>query len=180
MTRVFTAAALTTSPVTIQSMRDHLRVTYDFEDGEIASYIMAATATVEKKTNRLLQSRSCVLRLTCLPIGQEPVELPGGQVTSITSVLVDGVAVTGATAIGDSPALLIPAADWPTATGEGYPVVITYVAGYATAPQGLVHAIKLIGADLFTRRNNSDEAALRDVPISAQYLMDDLRIWGAA
>ena len=179
-TRIFTPTALTTSPVQLGSMRDHLRVTENSEDGEIAAQIMAATDAVERKTNRLLQSRSAVLRLMDLPSGQEPIELPGGVVSSVTSMTVDGVAVTGMTAVGDSPALLIPAADWPTVTGEGYPVVITYVVGYVTVPQSLVYAIKLLAADLFSRRNNSDEAQLHEVPLSAQALIDDYRIRGAA
>ena len=179
-TRIFTPAALTVAPVTLQAMKDHLRVTHDLENGDIEAQIMAATGAVERRTNRLLQSRSAVLRLTCMPSGQEPIELPGGVVSSITSVTVDGVAVTGATSVGDSPALLIPAEDWPTATGEGYPVVITYVVGYSTVPMALIYAVKLLVADLYSRRNNSDEVALHEVPLSAQSLIDDYRIRNAA
>ena len=180
ISRIFTPAALTVSPVTLQAMKGHLRVTYAQEDAEIEAYILAATDAVERKTKRLLQSRSAVLRLACMPTGQEPIELPGGTVASVTSVTVDGVAVTGATAVGDSPAVLAPAADWPAAVAEGYPVVITYVVGYTVVPQALIHAIKLLAADLFMRRNNSDEASLAEIPMSAGYLMDDFRIWGAA
>lgn len=174
--RVFAPAALTTACVTPAEMRAHLRVTATEEDAQIAALAMAAHRVVERRVQRLLSRRSVTLSLPGLPGSTWPVELPGGEVGSITSVTADGVAVTGATFIGDSPALLLPASEWPAVSGEGYPVVIIYEAGFAAAPADLKVAVMLLAAEMFERRTNADEGSLKEVPISAQYLMDPWRI----
>lgn len=175
--RVFTPAALTTACVDLTLMRDHLRFPDTSEDQQIAAKLLAAQRSVEKMTQRLLTRRAATLSLPGLPDGTCPVELPGGEVGSITSVTSDGVAVTGTTFIGDSPALALPAADWPTVTGTGYPVTIVYQVGFAACPEDLQHAIMLIAAELFEQRRNAEFGNLNEVPISAQYLMAPWRIW---
>lgn len=175
-TRVFTPAATTTAVVTVGRMREHLRVTDDYEDGLIQDYSLAAQGYVERWTQRLLVRREAVLQLQDLPSAYCPIELPGGEVASITSVVVDGTPVTGTVAVGHSPALLFPATDWPVVVGEGYPVTITYQAGYTTVPMDLHAAIRLIASDLFEQRSNSGIANLLTIPTSAQMLMRQHRI----
>lgn len=174
--RVFAPAAFTAACVTTPEMRDHLRVTSLDEDAQIEAMTLAAHRVVERRTQRLLMRRAATLSLPGLPSGNCPVELPGGEVGSITSVTVDGVVVTGSTFIGDSPALLLPASDWPTVTGNGYPVVVVYQVGFATAPPDLKAAVKLIAADLYERRSHSEPGPVNEVPVSATYLMDPWRI----
>jgi uncharacterized phiE125 gp8 family phage protein len=174
--RIWTASTLLDCPVTTAKLKQHLRVDDTSEDGPILSMGLAATAAAEAFTQRVLEPRTCTLRLTDLPTGREPIELPGGTVASVTSVIADAVTITGCTAIGHSPALLIPAADWPTVTGEGYPVTITYVAGMAPIPDDISMAIRLIVGDLFENRENSSEAQLHEVPTSACYLLSPHRI----
>lgn len=174
--RVFAPAALTSACVTTTELRDHFRVTSPDEDAQIGAMALAAHRIVERRTQRLLSRRSATLSLPGLPGGTCPVELPGGEVGSITSVTVDGVAVTGSTFIGDSPALLLPATDWPTVAGTGYPVVIVYQVGFTSAPEDLKAAVKLLAAELYERRSNADAESVSEVPLSAQYLMDPWRI----
>jgi uncharacterized phiE125 gp8 family phage protein len=150
------------------------------EDALINSLCLAAQGVVEKMTQRLLTRRSAVLRLTDLPSGKCPIELPGGEVASITSMTADAIAVTGTTFLGDSPALLLPAADWPTVAGDGYPVIITYQVGFATVPEDLKAAIKLLASEMFERRANGEPGTMTEVPVSAQFLMDNWRIRPAA
>lgn len=169
--RIWTAAAASVAPLSVADLRDHLRVTGEDEDGVIAAFGMAAAAHVEAFTQRLLMPRVCTLQLTDLPAGVEPVELPGGAVVSLASVMADGVAVTGCSIVGHSPALLVPSADWPTVTGDNYAVTITYTAGMTAIPMDLRMAIKLIAADLYENRANSSEMQLREVPTSACLLM---------
>jgi uncharacterized phiE125 gp8 family phage protein len=161
-------------------MRAHLRVTNFNEDLAISAYLLAATSAVEMETKRLLVPRSVVLRLTELPTVQDPVELPGGQISSVTSVIADAVTITGCVALGDSPAILVPATDWPVVVGDGYPVVITYVAGYTPPPPDLLHAVKLLATDMFERRANSEDGPQNRVMVSAEYLMARHRIASAA
>jgi uncharacterized phiE125 gp8 family phage protein len=175
--RIVEIADLTQSPVTGAALFEHLRVDGAEEAVLIETLAAAATAHIERFTNRLLQVRDVVLRLPSLPTGQCPVELPGGKVVSVTSVLIDGVAFTGATAVGEAPALLLPNADWPAVTGEGYyPVVITYKAGYVDAPQPLLVALRMIVADLFEHRMSGMAGAVSEVPFAARTLMLPYRI----
>lgn len=174
--RVFAPAALATACVTTLEMRDHLRVTHLEEDMQITAMALAAHRIVERRTQRLLTRRSVTLSLPGLPSGNCPVELPGGEIGSITSVIVDGVAVTGSTFIGDSPALILPADEWPAVAGDGYPVVIVYQAGFTSTPDDLKAAVKLLAAELYERRANAEGGSLNEVPLSALYLMEPWRI----
>ena len=174
--RIFTPAAPTAGVVSLTDLKAHLRLTGDDEESLVKTLGFTALAIAEAYTQRLFSTRQCTLQLSALPDGIEPIELPGGLPGALTSVFVDGVEVTGCTIIGHSPALLIPATNWPAVTGAGYPITITYTAGYATVPQDLQHALKLIVGDLFEQRTHSSEARLADVPISATYLMDRHRI----
>lgn len=171
---------MASAAVSLTDLLEHLRVTGSDEDMYLSGLAYAATAAVERWTQRLLSVRSATLNLTCLPGGQEPIELPGGSVASVTSVTADGVAITGCTALGSSPAILIPAADWPTVTGEGYPVAIVYQVGMSTVPQDLVHAVKMIAADMYESRSSTVEGPTSKAMVSAEYLMAPHRIWAAA
>lgn len=179
-TRVWSCAAVTDSAVSLDALREHMRITSTDEDDTLALYGSAATATVERWTQRLLSVRTAVLRLQDLPSGTCMIDLPGGEVSSITSVVADGNAITGCTAVGDSPAVLVPSTDWPVIVGTGYPVFITYQVGYAAVPMDLIQAILLIAGDLFLHRGTSDEKQSYPVPISAEYLMAPYRIRSVA
>ena len=179
-TRIWTVAALSAGAVPTDQIREHVRVTDVAEDFLLSQYCQAATLAVERWTQRLLVSRPVVLKLQCLPSAQEPIELPGGAVSSITSIVANSVAITGAVALGDSPAVLVPAADWPTVTGDGYPVTITYVAGFTVVPMDLQHAVKMLAGEMYEQRSNSVEGTLSRAMVSAEYRMDPHRIWAAA
>lgn len=179
-TRICTSAALTAGVVDLFELKEHLRVTHNEEDAYITGLGIAATLAVERWVQRLLTVRAATLRLTDLPSGQCPIELPGGAVASVTSVTADGVVIAGCTALGDSPALLIPAADWPVVTGEGYPVEIVYQVGMATVPADLLHAVKMIVADMYDARSSAIDGVTSRAMVSAEYLMAPHRIWAAA
>lgn len=174
--RIWTPAALTASAVNLGDMREHLRVANDDQVMLVNDVSIAATAAVEKWTQRLLVRRQVTLNLPGLPTGFCPVELPGGEVSAVASVVAAGSAVTGWAVYGDAPALLVPSAEWPIVTAEGYPVTITYTAGFAEVPQDLKAAVKLIAADLFDRRNHSSAMSFDVVPLNAEWLMARHRI----
>lgn len=146
--RIWTAAPATVPVVSLADMKAQLRIYHPDEDADVVAVEAAAVAWVERYLQRLLTVRQVVLRLPGLPAGRVPVELPGGRVAAITSVVADGVAVTGTIVHGDSPARLYPATDWPVVTAEGLPVVITYTAGFAAVPASIVSAVRLVGEAL--------------------------------
>ncbi len=174
--RVWSVAALTAPCVTLSAMRDHLRFPDTSEDALISAKLAAAQGHVERFTQRLLTRRAVTLKLPGLPSGRCPVELPLGEVGAITTFQADGVDVVGVTAFGDSPAVALPAADWPVVTGEVYPVTVAYTAGFLAAPEDLKAAVMLIAAELFERRANAEISSLNEVPLSAQMLMAPHRI----
>lgn len=153
-----TPAPLPGPAISAQDLADQLRVTGSEELALIEAYARAATGTVERRLNRLLVRRAVKVRAEALPPRRCPVALYGGEVGTVTTFTVDGVAVAGSAydIIGDSPALLVPNADWPIATGEGLPVEIIYTAGYApgAAPPDLLGAVRMIGADMFETRTH--------------------------
>ena len=174
--RVWYVAAIATPCVETGAVRDHVRVTALGEDAEIISMILAAQGRVEKFTGRLLTRRTVTLKLPGLPSGACAVELPGGEVGTLTSFTVDGVALTGVQAFGDSPAVALPAAEWPSVTGTVYPVTVIYQAGFAACPPDLVQAVKLLVGDFYSWRSNAEEGTISEVPMSAKALMDPWRI----
>ena len=174
--RIWVPAALTASAVRLNDMRAHLRVDSDTEDALIEDISKAATEAVERWTQRLLVRRQAVLSLPGLPTGLEPVELPGGEVASVISFVAQGSPVTGAAVYGNSPAILVPSADWPVVTAEGFSVVITYSVGFATVPEDLKAAIKLIATDLYDRRGQSTGQLVNLAAVNAEWLMARHRI----
>ena len=88
--RIWTVTAIDVPCIEIFDMTEHLRVTGLEETAVIDSLIRAAQGIAEKRTQRLLTRRSTTLRLPGLPVGCMPVELPGGEVGTITSVSPEG------------------------------------------------------------------------------------------
>ncbi|TFL16427.1 head-tail connector protein [Jannaschia formosa] len=175
--RIVEVADSTGPVVSLDDLKQIRRIDHDDEDMILQGMERAATAAVERVTQRLLLPRQVVLRLTCLPSRRTPIGLYGGKVQTLTSVVADGAAIEGAQVFGDSPALLVPAADWPTVTGEGFPVTITYTAGVSTVPPDLVQAIKImVGAMDFNREAVVMNATVAEVPLGFDYLVSPHRI----
>lgn len=155
--RIWQAAVPTETHLVAFVAEAQAHVVLDFVDdfALLQAYVKTATDAVERYTQRLLIKRSCTLRLPCLPLAQEAIELPGGPVEAVT-LTVDGVAVSPFTAevIGDNPAVWMPAAEWPVATGEGWPVKIEYLAGYddTAVPSSLRIGVMIVVKDLYETR----------------------------
>lgn len=174
--KIWEVTPLSAAIVPLAELKEQCRVDHDDEDATIASFGMAAADTVEKLTQRLLSPRQVVLRMDGLPTGRAPVRLYGGQVQSVTSVVIDGNEVAGCLAYGSSPAQLVPPSDWPIVAGDGLPVVITYVAGFADVPASLTVAMKIITQDLFDRSKSDGGGGEYFVPKNAMALIDMHRV----
>lgn len=166
--------------VSTADIRAQVRVDHNDEDALLDAFVAAAEQHVERSIQRYLRPRDVTLRLPCLPVGLVAVALPGGVVSNLASVLIDGAAFDGCVVLGDSPARLVPPSDWPRPEGEVYPVVITYTAGFATVPADLIVAVKMIAAEMYERRETGSAENLASVPVNAALLMRSHRIWASA
>jgi len=176
--RIVEVAATSSSVVDIADLRAFARAHGVTDDDDILTAAeKAAVATIEHDIQRLLISRGVVLRLPDLPSARLPIELPGGDVSAVASVVADGDTITGATAYGRSPAILVPGADWPAVTGEGYPVEITYTAGFSTVPADLVEAIKKLTLHFYDMPGIAIVgASVASLPLGYEHILKPHRI----
>ena len=150
--------------LTLDAAKKHLDVTFVDDDTLIQSHVDAGVSWIENYTNRFLQP--VVLDLYADNLPNTPFLLPYGPVTGVTSVTVDGVAVSGIRTVpGGQYAVLPPSGQyWPyTATGLGG-TVVRYAAGYAAGevPKAILGALyqiisiyydKPVGNDLSSQWN---------------------------
>lgn len=177
--RVWTPAEPTELAVSLEHFKAHSRISFSGSDDLIQGiYLPAAVGTVERETQRLLTIREAVLRLPRLPVGSCDVELPGGQVQSVTSIVADGAAVDGGAyeVVGHSPARLLALSPWPVVTGPGLPVTITYQAGFSVIPGELKVAVCLIAAEMFRHRTETHDGPVERIPLGAAHYIAQWRI----
>ena len=170
-------------PVSVAEAKDHANYTDTDKDTLWGTYVTAARQMVERMTNRAIIEQTRVYKMNAFPTGDmQVIELPGGNVQSVTSVqYVDGngdtQTFTGFDAdlgsIGGTARISLAAnQEWPEVRDEGLPVTITYVAGYdasaspaITPPASLTVAIRLIAAAMFENREAHVEQGLEDNPM---------------
>lgn len=150
-------AAPAENPVSVAHAKEHLRIesSQTADDQLILRYIAAATAWVEKETNRALVTQTWAMRLDDFPrcdgARGRYIELPkppGVSVTSITYVDTAGTTQTLATdryaVVADEWQPFVCEAygtTWPTVRSQPGAVTVTYVAGYDEVPDALKAAI---------------------------------------
>lgn len=176
-------------PLTLQEVKDFLRVSHDEEDNLISMMLAVATELAEKILNRSLTPRTLRYYSDQFPVGQ--IELPYSPISSITSVQyldANGDLQTFATdqyqisAVGGYRRIApIPGGVWPPVPSSTYDSVqITYVAGYATrdlipAPirQGILYHL----SHLYDIREPVIVAAsVAQVPFSIQQMYAPYRV----
>lgn len=175
--KLYDVAPLADEVVNLPSLKAACKAD-DFNDDDtlIKAFGMSAAAWIEKATGKLLSERTITMRLEQTPCGRAPVRLPGGRVSTVTSVAVNGTAVTAYEVIGGAPAHLVPLEDWPAAAGDGYPVEIVYVAGYDDLPADLAHAVKMLTVDFYDHRSSGASDASNPAPMTVMALIEPHRI----
>lgn len=173
---IWTIAEPTSAAVNLTALKDQCRVTSPEENALLERMALAATVAVEKEAQRVLVRREAVLRCACLPAGRGALTLPGGVVGEVTAMTIEGEPFTAFEVIGDSPARMIPTADWPAVTQGGYPVSVTYTVGPAAVPADLAAAVFMMAAEMFERRSDGSSDAIGVVPINSAALIRRRRI----
>lgn len=154
--------------VTLQALKDHLKVTDNDEDTLLATYLGAAVLWAEDYTKRPFIFRTFKLYLETFPTDGY-IELASPLVTSVSSVKYYNTAGTLTTLSpasywtitgdpdGPGAVVLKASSQWP-ATEEDRPraVEVTFFAGYGAGPElvpaDVRQAIVLMAAHLFANR----------------------------
>lgn len=156
--RLITAPA--SYPVTLEEAKLQCRVDSSDEDTLLNGLIAAATDYVELYTGRAIVSQTWELVLDDFT---DSILLPKGPVSAITSVkyidtseVEQTVSSNNYTLDGVSdPQWLVKASDytWPEVADGVNNVIIRFVAGYATVPPSIKHAILLLIGQWFDNRS---------------------------
>ena len=151
--------------VSLDEIKDHLRVTHTDEDPYIQALLMTAQGQVESYLNRKLITQTWKAFFDDWPDG-DAIVLPFGQLQSVTNVkytdsdgdqstfssddyIVDTDSEPGRVVLGYNES-------WPTATlYPSNPIEVQFVCGYgdpSSVPMPIKHAIKITAADLYENR----------------------------
>lgn len=160
----FAQGSFGVAPITAADLKAHVRIDGTDDDATTAIYIAAAADHVERVTGRLLTERAAVLSLATFPpmVNQEIVLL-GGRCASLTSVeYADEAGAPQVLADVYADLVSTPArvglaglTTWPAVRAWGLPVTVSYVAGYTTPPPSLLHAVRLLAAEMHERREDA-------------------------
>jgi uncharacterized phiE125 gp8 family phage protein len=173
----------TDEPVTIEQVKDHLRIDIVDSDEEIDLMISEARAIAENYCRRSLATKTL-----CLTLDEfEPIiRLPSGPVQSIESIEYvdsDGATQTLAESVYRSdlaaePARITPAwgESWPSTRCVTGAVTIEYVAGFTTLPTPIRRAILRLVLALYDQRHEAGATAF-SIPRSAEALLAPYRSW---
>lgn len=179
-----------TEPLTAEEVATQVRLDYSLYtgaekttlDAELDALIMAARIRTEEEVGRAWITQTWIKEIPCFE-GRIRLERPPLQsVTSITYYDADGNQQTLGTSVygvdtKTQPALIYlkDGQSWPATATRHDAVTITYVAGYgddaADVPSPARHAMKMLIAHLWENREAAGQAALKEIPMSVQWLL---------
>jgi len=154
-------------PVTLDRLKQHLRITHSEEDDLLTAYLKAAVGIVEQLTWRALLTQTLRMTLDDFPTCNGAIYLPRPRAQSITSI--EYLDTNGDEQewidyrldTNGEPARIVPESDfsWPATLNCPGAVTITYVAGWTAAanvPPELVAAVLIAAATLYEQREDAD------------------------
>ena len=183
----------TVLPLSLEEVKDHLRVDCDDEDALLSGYIRAETDNVELTLNRALVTQTVDLYLDAFPT-DGIVDLPRSPVQSVTGVnytTQGSTGVYGSTVgaaqytadIFSTPARVVLKSTgvWPTAELEAdNPIRVRYTAGYgdmgSDAPEPIRTAILLRVGDRYWQREATAEKSVYPTR-AAERLLAPYKVW---
>lgn len=168
--------------VTLAELKNHLRITWDTEDGPLRIFLDYAIETVQAKTWRALLTSTWRLKLDKFPADRTQrfgndlaIYLPRPPLQSVTSIQYldtagDLVTFTDAEISLSEPGRIVATNGWPATKSVPDAVTITFVAGYTSAggiPKAARAAILLAAGELYEGRENRES-------IGTNTVVDDL------
>ncbi len=190
------SVAPTKLPISLDELKDHLRLTDATHDAEVMGYLRDVVSRLdgaEGILNRALITQTWIWKFYAFPRWVIRLPLPPAQsLTSIQYIDTAGVTQTLAASkykflnadTAANPGLIESAfsESWPSTRGEGEAVTITWVCGYGLrndVPEMTRHLIKMLVTDAFRQREPVTAATLMETP-SMKGLFDLARYHGVA
>ena len=189
MTQQFQQYKRTSTPtlevVSLDDIKLHAGVEgYDDYDALLMTLRDRATEAVGKRCKRELQAATWTLTLDSFPAEILIDKVPVASITSIAYTDSDGDAQTVTAVTGyqtdlntlDGPASIKPAygITWPATRSDTYgAVVVTFIAGYATAaavPETIRHEIAMLTAEWFKHREGTTSLDVNTTPAGLEML----------
>lgn len=195
LTKIQTASS---EPVSLQEMKDWLRLEDSFDDALINAIQRAARTVVERASGRQLVTTTWLMSLDTFPwmggwwfmeapsIFPDPhsIRLPKAPLQSVTSIVytaMDGTEVTLSDTIYNVDTRTDPGRiqlafgrTWPITKPKPGGIKITFVAGYGSAadvPDDLKTAIKMTAAWMYEHRGEDKDTNAMDIPVVVDSLI---------
>ena len=179
--------APTSEPVTLQAAKDHLRLDIDDDDSLILSLITAARQWIEGQTKRSLISQVWDQKIDGnwpWKHGGPRIELQKNPVISVSSITyVSGASPNPTLGTDQYTAVtrnygsyIVPAygVTWPTVRCVPDAITVRFTAGYSTVPEPLKHAILMLVAHWYERRE-ATESSVTPIPYGVDALISPYR-----
>ena len=180
LTQFSTVTAATENPVSTTTAKLHMRVTYNDEDTNIATYISAATAIAQLQTNRQFCTATFKAITNQWPADEFVIHKnPVQSVSWVKYYDANNELQTLSTANWQLETINEPATlrilEFPTLYDRPDAVQIQFIAGYgaaSTVPGNIISALLLFTAHLFEHRETVGPAQMFEVPQTAQTLLN--------
>lgn len=181
-------------PLTLQEVKDHLRIDSDDEDSYIEPLIQPAREWAEAYLNRALINQTFDLFLERFPRWSgTAIEFPHPKLQSITSVLYQDILdvqqtwsnTLYTTDTNREVGRIIPITDevYPDTFGHIHDVVIRFVAGYGLnsedVPRAIIQSMLLKIGHWYERREDTSVAPMHKIPDGASNLLTPYKVWRA-
>lgn len=163
----------TSEPLTLQEVKDHLRVTLSDEDGLITRLLRTALEYVQDATNKQLVETTYTYRRDTFPRGSRELKLPVGPVSEVLEVRYIDLAGNEQTmdeadyhaSLDREPASVVPAYNevWPAARRQRDAVAVQFTAGYgdpSDVPDRFKEAMLLLIGHWYEYRQEVVEGAI--------------------
>ena len=187
--------APTVEPITTAEAKTHMRITTSDDDTYVGTLIVAARRHIENIINRALINQTWNYYLNCFPYDKSYIEIPIGNLSSVTSIKYINSAESSTTWTAtnyivdtySTPGRVVLAynIDWPSFVEKPVNAVnIEFVSGYGSAvtaiPEGIKQAALLLVQHWFDNREMVSDLNLELIPETVEALLSPYRIYDFA
>ncbi|GCD83673.1 hypothetical protein PTHTG4_27370 [Parageobacillus thermoglucosidasius] len=169
----------TSEPVSLQEVKNYLRIDHTEEDTFVQSLIVASRQYIEQLTRRSIAVQTWELTLDSFPNDEILIPLPPLKTINSITYMKNGMQQTLTTYEMDNvsePARL--KGDWPDTDNVMNAVKIEFIAGYDTCPEPLRQAMLLLISHWYENREIvSFNGALNNIPFTVDALVSQYKIW---